>query len=66
MITSYVGAPMFSGLKDETLLAAYEIDEIVDVSLRSVRCVQACGHHAAKVWFLLSFPQSFLTMPAAE
>lgn len=43
MITSYVDTPTFDGLKDEILLgllAAYEIDKIIDASLR---CVQLRG-----------------------
>lgn len=39
MITSYVDTPTFDGLKDEILLgllAAYEIDKIIDASLRCV------------------------------
>lgn len=66
MITSYVDTPTFDGLKDEILLgllAAYEIDKIIDASLR---CVQLRGlssggpsHCRAKVG------SAILTMPAA-
>lgn len=64
MITSYVDTPTFDGLKDEILLgllAAYEIDKIIDASLRCVqlRGLSSGGHCRAKVG------SAILTMPAA-
>lgn len=64
MITSYVDTPTFDGLKDEILLgllAAYEIDKIIDASLRCVqlRSLSSGGHCRAKVG------STILTMPAA-
>lgn len=65
MITSYVDTPTFDGLKDEILLgllAAYEIDKIIDASLRCVKLrslPSSGGHCRAKVG------SAILTMPAA-